>query len=45
MSPVTAAGKAVAAATSFLGLALFGVLMGVISKAMVSGLYGDHEGS
>ena len=42
MSPVTIMGKAVAALTSFSGLALFGVLMGVVSKTMVAGLYGTH---
>jgi voltage-gated potassium channel len=42
MSPVTILGKAVAALTSFSGLALFGVLMGVVSKTMVAGLYGSQ---
>ena len=43
MQPVTVLGKVIAASTSFSGLALFGVLMGVVSKAMVAGLYGSHE--
>jgi voltage-gated potassium channel len=43
MQPPTVLGKVIAAATSFSGLALFGVLMGVVSKAMVAGLYGSHE--
>ena len=44
MYPVTVFGEAIAATTSFCGLALLGVLMGVVSKTMVAGLYGSHEG-
>jgi voltage-gated potassium channel Kch len=43
MVPSTAAGKVVAAATMLAGLALFGLLMNVVGKAMLSSLFGSAD--
>jgi len=40
MYPATLAGKLVAASTMIMGLALFGILMNVIGKAMMTSLFG-----
>jgi voltage-gated potassium channel len=40
MVPVTPAGRTVAGVTALCGLALFGLLRGVLGKAMVGGLFG-----
>ncbi|HKC13762.1 MAG TPA: potassium channel family protein [Vicinamibacteria bacterium] len=43
MVPATPAGKVVAAATMLAGLALFGLLMNVVGKAMLSSLFGSTD--
>lgn len=43
MVPSTVAGKMVAAATMLAGLALFGLLMNVVGKAMLSSLFGSAD--
>jgi voltage-gated potassium channel len=43
MVPSTPAGKVVAAATMLAGLALFGLLMNVVGKAMLSSLFGSTD--
>jgi hypothetical protein len=43
MYPATVAGKVVAAATMLTGLALFGLLMNVVGKAMLSSLFGSSD--
>jgi voltage-gated potassium channel len=43
MVPSTVAGKIVAAATMLAGLALFGLLMNVVGKAMLSSLFGSTD--
>lgn len=43
MYPVTVAGRLVATVTMFCGLALFGMLMNVIGKSMMSSLFGTED--
>lgn len=43
MYPVTAVGRIIAAATMLTGLALFGMLMNVIGKSMMSSLFGSAD--
>jgi hypothetical protein len=43
MVPTTLAGKVVAAATMLTGLALFGLLMNVVGKAMLTSLFGSTD--
>lgn len=43
MYPVTVPGRIVAAVTMFMGLALFGMLMNIIGKAMMAALFGAEE--
>lgn len=43
MSPATVPGRVVAAATMLTGLALFGLLMNVVGKAMLSSLFGAAD--
>jgi Ion channel len=43
MVPATPAGKIVAGATMLAGLALFGLLMNVVGKAMLSSLFGSTD--
>jgi len=45
MYPVTLLGRLVAAFTMFAGLALFGLLMNVIGKSMMSSLFGSEVGA
>ena len=42
MYPVTVTGRAIAAVTMFLGLALFGMLMNIVGKAMMAALFGSE---
>lgn len=44
MVPVTVLGRVVAVATMITGLALFGILMSVIGRAMMSSLFGSTDG-
>jgi voltage-gated potassium channel len=43
MYPVTVPGRIVAACTMFLGLALFGMLMNIVGKAMMVALFGSES--
>lgn len=43
MSPATVSGRVIAAATMLTGLALFGLLMNVVGKAMLSSLFGAAD--
>lgn len=43
MSPVTIAGRVVAGITSLCGLCLFAMLMNVVGKALMQGLFGHDE--
>jgi hypothetical protein len=43
MYPVTVPGRAIAAVTMFLGLALFGMLMNIVGKAMMAALFGSES--
>jgi voltage-gated potassium channel len=43
MSPVTLSGRLVGAVTSLCGLAMFAMLMNVMGKAMIQGLFGDPD--
>jgi len=43
MSPVTVAGRVVAGITSLCGLCLFAMLMNVVGKALMQGLFGHEE--
>jgi hypothetical protein len=43
MYPVTLPGRIVAGVTMFMGLALFGMLMNIIGKAMMAALFGSEE--
>ncbi len=43
MFPVTIPGRIVAGVTMFMGLALFGMLMNIIGKAMMAALFGSEE--
>lgn len=45
MYPVTVLGRIIAAFTMFAGLALFGLLMNVIGKSMMSSLFGSEVGA
>ena len=44
VSPITPAGKIIAAATGLCGLALFGLLMNIVGNAMMEGLFGGGAG-
>jgi len=43
MYPVTTPGRIVAGVTAFMGLALFGMLMNIIGKAMMAALFGSED--
>ena len=43
VSPITPAGKIIAAATGLCGLALFGLLMNIVGNAMMEGLFGGGD--
>jgi hypothetical protein len=43
MSPATVSGRVIAATTMLTGLALFGLLMNVVGKAMLSSLFGAAD--
>ena len=43
MYPVTVPGRLVAAVTMFMGLALFGMLMNIVGKAMMAALFGSES--
>jgi len=43
MYPATVPGRLVAAATMITGLALFGLLMNVVGKAMLTSLFGSED--